>query len=181
MTAPKDKNDSINKNSGRHIFPNRFILPCGSFQKKFLKIEKSPSPMIGDGPLAYEARTLPQGQLGKCNWRVLKFVLNIVCPIIWNLTVGSEFCQFGKKKKYRRYWKISRCLVIWKKTFGNEMMELCLWKLAISSHNIIREQMYYNKGVQEVVTSINFVKIKTKFLQNSLDSNSYSLMLWQPS
>ena len=31
------------------------------------------------------------------DWRVLKFVLNKACPIICNLAVGSELCQFGKK------------------------------------------------------------------------------------
>ena len=35
----------------------------------------------------------------------------------------------------------------------------------------IREQWYYNNGLQEVVTSIHFVKIKTNCLQNSLDLN----------
>ena len=43
--------------------------------------------------LAYEASTLPQDQLRKSDWRVLKFVLNKACPIICNLAVSSEFRQ----------------------------------------------------------------------------------------
>ena len=35
----------------------------------------------------------------------------------------------------------------------------------------IREQLRYNNGLHEVVTSIHFMKIKTKLLQNLLDSN----------
>ena len=35
----------------------------------------------------------------------------------------------------------------------------------------IREQWYYNNGHQEVVTSIYFVKIKKKYLQNPLGLN----------
>ena len=38
---------------------------------------------------------------------------------------------------------------------------------------VIREQWYYNNGQQGVVTSVHFVKIKTKVLQNSLDSNPH--------
>ena len=41
-------------------------------------------------------RNLPQDHLGKWDWMVLKFVLNKACPIICNLTDGSEFGQFGK-------------------------------------------------------------------------------------
>ena len=36
--------------------------------------------------------------------------------------------------------------------------------------SLIREQLYYNHGHKEVVTSIYFVKIKTVVLQNPLDS-----------
>ena len=35
----------------------------------------------------------------------------------------------------------------------------------------IREQLHYNNGHQEVVTSIHFLKIKKFISQNSLDSN----------
>ena len=35
----------------------------------------------------------------------------------------------------------------------------------------IREQWYYNNGLQQVVTSVHFVKIKTQLLQNTMDSN----------
>ena len=47
-------------------------------------------------------------------------------------------------------------------------MWICTMKIYIGA---IREQWYYNNGLQEVMTSIYFVKIKTIFLPNSLDSN----------
>ena len=43
------------------------------------------------------------------------------------------------------------------------------------------EQWYYNSGFQEVVISIHFVKIKTTFLQNSLDSNQHQQVLHRSS
>ena len=44
-------------------------------------------------------------------------------------------------------------------------------KLFLSKLQCIREQWYYNNGLQEIVTSIHLVKITAKLLQNSLDSN----------
>ena len=44
-----------------------------------------------------------QDQLGNSNWRVLKFVRNKVCPVIFNLAVGSEFGQFGKMSNKFKY------------------------------------------------------------------------------
>ena len=43
--------------------------------------------------------------------------------------------------------------------------------LTLENVHQIREQLYYSNGYQEVSTSIHFVKIKTKYLQNPLDSN----------
>ena len=38
---------------------------------------------------------------------------------------------------------------------------------------IIREQWYYNDSLQEVLRSVHLVKMKTNFLQNTLDSSPH--------
>ena len=97
---------------GYWIWDFGFVYFCVKF---LCKIEMANQPTIELYPIIwyYEARTLPQDQLGKWHWRVFKFMIRHVllstCLIICNLAVGSEFCQFGKS---RMTTKIRACTCI---------------------------------------------------------------------
>ena len=68
------------------LFPQLKFVANWQLTEDIFKNKKKPMCWeLNPRPMVYKARTLPIDQIGKQDWRVLKFVLNKACPIVCNL------------------------------------------------------------------------------------------------